>query len=307
MSKSKKEPLSVSEQYAYQFQNAEPKSYTRVPNIIDHLTYTVIDGKKKTVKRLSVYAKELYRIIRMVASDNGVCWNCTESLALKIGCSVGMIVKAKKELLQPMDQLDGNALIIEKRKSKKLEDKKDGRKFGTTFCVYTVINIWAWNNAFMATVKFQNQYGRQEQVMNDTDSCGESLVDTDSCGESDHLGTDSCGERNNISLNKISLFRKQQPTESHDPDSVCLSKIEREIMSLSAEQRNSFEALIQNDFDEKSAIKLAKKYSPLEFEKAAEYYKKQKSKNKSKGKNIADKCAYFVGILQRRYWENSKL
>jgi len=159
----------------------------------------------------------------------------------------------------------------------------------------------------MATVKFQNQYGETDEVMNDTDSCNETVWGTDSCGETASRVTVSCGEANNNLSKKIPLLKEQQPTESDDPDSVSLSKIEKAIMSLSEKQRDSFGWFIKNDFEEKSAIELAKKYSPLEIEKARDYYNKQSQKNARKGKPIADKCGYFVRILQCRYWENSKL
>ena len=296
MSKSKKEPISAAEQYAYHFENPEPKFFTQIPNIIDHLTYTIGKGKDKVTKRLSIYAKELYRIIKMIASENGKCWSKGETLALRMGCSTGKVSQAMKELLMPIDQLDGSPLIKEERRYKQ-QIRDNGTKFAVPLCTRTIVCIWKWNNAFMATVKFQNQYGETDEVMNDTDSCGETASRV----------TDSCGEANNNLSNKIPLLKEQQLTESDDPDPVCLSKIEKRILSFSENQRYCLEFLLKNGFKEKSALDLCEKYSPDEIGKASTYFNKQNAKNKSKGKMIEDQCGYFVGILKGRYWENSKL
>jgi hypothetical protein len=295
MSASKKSSnLMPSEIYAEQFQNPEPKYYTRMPNIIDHLTYTVIENGKKKVKRLSIYAKELYRIIRMIASDKGACWNTAESLALKIGCSVGSVVNAKKELLMPMDQLDGSPLVIETRK-KILKTKPDGKKFATVLCTRTVIDIWKWNNAFMATVSFQNQYGN-------TDSCGESVDNTDSCGESVSLGTDSCGEGNNNPPKKNPLFKEQQPTAS--ADSVCLSKIQKKALLFSEDRTSAFNWMVSKGCEEKAAYAMAKDFTPQEIDLASKYVVSQEKKNKAKGKKLDNPWGYFTQTLRGKYWEN---
>lgn len=303
---SKKEPISASEQYAYHFENPEPKFFTQIPNIIDHLTYSVVEDGKKTVKRLSIYAKELYRIIKMIASDHGKCWNTGEHLALKMGCSTGKVSQAMKELLMPMDQLEGSALIKEERRFKQgVQD--DGTKYGIQICTRTIVCVWKWNNAFMATVKFQNQYGKVDQVMNGSVSCGETVGGSVSCGETASRESVSCGEANNNPLSNIPLFKEQQPTESDDPDPVCLSKIEKRILSLSEKQRYCLEFLLKNGFLEKAALDLCEKYSPDMIGKASTYFNKQKSKNRGKGIQIADQCAYFVGILKGRYWEKSNV
>lgn len=288
--------ISPSELYAEQFQNPEPKFYTRVPNIIDHLTYEVVVKGKKVRKRLSVYAKELYRIIRMIASDNGACWNSTQSLAKKIGCSVGSVVNAKKELLMPMDQLDGSPLVIETRK-KLLKKNPDGTNFATILCTRTIIDIWKWNNAYMATLKYQNQYGS-------TDSYDESVDSTDSCSESVFLGTDSCGERNNISLNKIPLFKEQQPTADADP--VCLSKMEKKRMSLSDSQIKVLDYLIKEGLEEKASLDIARKFNSEELKEALKYCIEQFKKNKNKGKQVPNRWGYLRSCLNGRYWENKK-
>lgn len=289
-----KHPMSPAELYAHQFQNPEPKFYTRVPNIIDHLTYSIEENGKIIKKRLSIYAKELYRIIRMIASDDGACWNSTESLAEKIGCSVGSVVNAKKELLMPMDQLDGSALVIETRK-KLLKTKSDGSRFATVLCTRTIIDIWRWNNAFMATVKYHNQYGS-------TDSCGESVDGTDSCGESVSLGTDSCGEGNNIPCNNNPLYIKQHPTA--EAASVCLSKDEKKKMSLSEAQRKSYEWMLLNGFDEKTSFSTALNFTPQQIEFSSKYIEDQQQKKKAKGLKVDNIWGYFIQVLKGRYWEN---
>lgn len=286
---------SPSEIYAINFQNSEPKHYTRVPNIIDHLTYTVEEEGIKVKKRLSVYAKELYRIIKMIGGDDGICWNTTESLAEKVGCSVGSINNAKKELLTPMDQLDGNALIIEK-KIKLNKSNSSNQPFSTMLCTYSVVDIWKWNNAFMSTLKHQVKYG--------ADSPHESDPPTDSPHESANLGTDSPHESNNIPLKKNPNVKEQQHTEACASAHVCSSKIEKAKMFLSSEQLKAFDWMIQGKCNPNAALKIAKTYCTQEIQKASDYLMNQLSKNKSKGVQIPNIWGYFTAILKGKYWKN---
>ncbi len=309
-----KKSISSAELYAQQFQWSEPKFYTRVPNIIDHLTYSIMKDGKKITKRLSVYAKELYRIIRMIASDDGVSWNSSEDLALKIGCAKSTISESTKELLMPMDQLDGSPLIIITEKTLK-KTKENGHVFGVKFFMRTIVDIWKWNNAFMATVKHQKQYGKFEfqkerqidipiEDFQDSRSHGEQVDSSRSHGEQVLPGSRSHGERNNNPLKKNPLFKEQQPTA--DAASVCSLKKKKGRLSLSEEQRKSYDWMIESGCDEKSAFSISSNFTPKEIAFASEYLLKQQKKNKSKDKNIENIWGYFRQTLKGRYWENER-
>lgn len=290
--------ISPAELYAVEFQNTEPKFYTRIPNIIDYLTYTVEEKGKKITKRLSVYAKELYRVLRMIASEDGACWCSTETLADRIGCSVGSIVNAKRELLMPMDQLDGSALIIE---TKKTVQKKtsDGKKFATVVCTRVIIDIWRWNNAFMATLKYHRPNTNVHKP--EAYSCDEYPDPPYSPDELASPVTDSCGEANKKQKNKNHLFKEQQPAA--DAASVCLSK-KRERMFFSKEQKAAYLWMIENKCDEASAFEMASKFTPDEIHQASKYLLDQEKKNKAKNKKIDNRWGYFRQTLNRRFWEN---
>lgn len=287
-----------SELYADQFQNPEPKFFTRVPNIIDHLTYTVIEKGKKKTKRLSIYAKELYRIIRMIASDDGLCWNSMDNLALKMGCAKSTVSKAHQELLQSFDQLDGSSLIKIDKKKKKFTS--ENHRCGTVYFIRTIINIWPWNNAFMSTLKYHKKDTDQESSR----SPHEHVDISRSPHEQLPLSSRSPHERNNNPSNKIPLFKEQQPTESDDSESVCLSKMQKKRLSLSESQRKVFDYLVKDGLEEKAAMDISCKFTSEELNSALKYCAEQFKKNKQKGKKVPNKWGYLRSCLNGRYWEN---
>lgn len=289
--------MTPSELYMHHFQNTEPKFYTRVPNIIDHLTYEVEEDGQKIIKRLSVYAKELYRVVRMIASDHGKDWHTTEQLAEIIGCSVGSIVNAKKELTMPMHQLEGSSLILEERNP--IKKIVNGHTIKTTLCKRTIVDIWRWNNAFMGTIKHQNKFGLQP------DSCGESGWVPDSCGESAPQGPDSCGEANKNKDKKNPLFKEQQPTAKADP--VCSLDKKCSVVSVPSaappeidHKTNNFNLLLKMGFAVMSAMAMVEKYTGNEFIEAYKYLKAQEMKQK-----IDNTQGYFMKILQGKWWNKA--
>ncbi len=292
MSTYQKQTLSTAELYAVEFQRGEPAYFTQVPNIIDHLTYTFEKDGLKETKRLSVYAKELYRILRMVASDHGKCWHSTESLAEIVGCSTGKISQAKNELLMPMHQLDGTALIIEKMgtTTRKLDS---GDAIQVPFSHKTIVNIWGWNSAFMATRKFQNQYGR--------DSCGESPKPRDSCDESPPLDRDSCGERNNNQCLLDPICNVQHPTADADPVVFKSEKKERERRLLPSDKKKAFNWMIAHKCSPVAALDFVNKYSSYEIELASSYIMEKMKKSK-----INNMWGYFRTVMEGRFWKNQK-
>jgi len=125
------------------FDKIDGDNYTsRIPNIIDHLTYNKVDEKtgKSVVKRLSVYAKGLYRVLKTVAGEDGVCLRNRDDLAELCNMSAGSVTNAKKELLQNFNELGGLPLIF-------IDDRqKRTSKNGTIYHAIVVLDIWNVNN-----------------------------------------------------------------------------------------------------------------------------------------------------------------
>jgi hypothetical protein len=291
--------MNPAEVYMHHYQTQEPNFYTQVPNIIDHLTYEIEEKGVKITKRLSVYAKELYRVIRMIAKDHGKDWHTTESLAEIIGCSVGSIINAKKELLMPMIQLENSPLIIEERSP--LKKIIEGKTIKTTLCKRMIVDIWKWNNAFMATKKHQMQFGRFP------DSCGESGWSPDSCGESAPQGPDSCGESIKNNTKKNPLSKEQQPTAKADP--VCSLHAKCSVVSAQSASPpekeakiNNFNLLMKMGFGEIAALNLIASYSGCAFIEAFRYLNEQKIKKK-----ILNELGYFRKILEGKWWEKKTI
>lgn len=275
--------MSPSEQYAISFQNSEPKYYTRVPNIIDHLTYDCIDKKtgEKSVKRLSVYAKELYRVIRSIANDHNACWRNRDDLAYLCNMSAGQVSKCKEELQQKFHQLDGNPLIEIK------ECKKSTETYGAIFHKMTIVNIWPWNNAFMSCKKNIDKMG------------GPSPHDIPDPGSSPHdipsLEGPSPHDINNNPTNKNPMFKEQQPTPSGDS---VVSSIKKDRLFPAEEKRQAYEWMCKNGCFEPLSYKTALNNSLDDISKASEYTARMCKK--SKKENI---WAYFHDTLKNRYWE----
>ncbi len=277
--------------YAYEFQNSEPKHYTRVPNIIDHLTFIDEDGKSC---KLSVYAKELYRIIRMTTSDGeGKCWRSTKNLADLMNCSPSSIVEAKKQLKMPMQQLDGKALILEtkRQKAKVIEGQIINK---ATYCTYTIVDIWKWNNAFMATV-----YAKRSQDR--ADSLYESAPPTDSLCESASQGADSPGEPNNKINKKNPLFKEQQST----PSGALVALSNEKSLFFAEKYEKAMPYLLHIGFDEGLAKKICDMHNYEDLRSAHRYLESQREKNKGKGVGTRTLPGYYQDIIKNRYWEKT--
>jgi len=151
-------PSHVQKEYNENFLEEKPKFYTRVPKIIDSLTFIVKEPDKTTGelcyfrRKLSACDKNLYRVIFDACGDNGVCWKSTETLADEAGCSVGQVVESKKRLIQAFEQLDGHPLIYIEEIHKRTI--KEDRILNKTF-IHKIHcrNIWKWNNAYMSVRK----------------------------------------------------------------------------------------------------------------------------------------------------------
>lgn len=283
--------LSVSEIYMINFQNPEPSYYTRIPNILSHLTYDWLNPKtqKMEVKRLSVYAKELYREMKDIGGKNNKCWMNRDNIAERCNMSEGMVTKCKEELCQKFHQLDGNPLIsiIEKPRKKVV----DGIGInGTNYHEITILNIWSWNNGFMATKKFHKE---------EAPSPHDRATQAPSPHDGAQKGALSPHDTNKNNNNKNNLSKEQeQPVSS--VDSVSFANQD----SVSSDKKvQAYEWLIKNGCPEANASSIVKKFSCEDIIEASKYMEIQMKKNKIKGKVTENKVAYLQNVLNKRYWE----
>lgn len=283
---------SVSELYAINFQNTEPKYYTIIPNILSDLTYDKIDEKtgEKKIMKLSVYARELYRVLRMTASgDCAKCWKTTETLAEECGMSTGSISNAKEELSQKFHQLDGNPLIhIKEIRTATIEDGKCINKKPKH--EITIVNIWSWNNGYMSIKK---------HLKKEADSPHEPANPADSPHEPAQEGARSPHEINNNNSNNNPLFIKQQSTA----DAASAVSLINQNSVLSEEKVKAYEWLVKNGCPEKNAISIVKRFCCSDISNASKYTENQLQKNKKNGKKTDSIWAYFQNVLNQRYWE----
>jgi hypothetical protein len=290
--------LSPAEQFCVQLENQEPNYYSRIPHILSDLAYDKINPKTGQVvkKRLSVFAKELYRVLKSTAGDYGKCWKNTKHLAEECNMSPGMVSKAKAELTQKFDLLDGKSLItITKKKKSLLNDQRLVSQ--STYDEITIIGIWNYNNANMSVRAFMN---KNKEVEVEADSPHESVGGADSPHESVPEGADSLHERNKNPNNKNSLYNKQQPTAVADPVVFLKNK---DFCSLSSEQKDFRKWVIEAGGTEKTANVLIFKYPILDLKQAFEYTRAQFKKNKAKGKTMGNIIGYLQTVLQNKYWE----
>jgi hypothetical protein len=152
----KKDSFDIALEFAINLENDEPKHYERIPAILDYLTYIKRTKNKDGSityerKRLDVYAKELYRILKRSAG-NTACWKGRDALAYEVNCSTGKITDSKNCLSESFEQLNGKSLINieEKRMYTTIDNKIINKK---PIHVITLHNIWNFNNAFIGSQK----------------------------------------------------------------------------------------------------------------------------------------------------------
>ncbi|RMG99245.1 MAG: helix-turn-helix domain-containing protein [Chloroflexi bacterium] len=119
-----------------QEQSNERKYWTQIPNIVYELG-------------LSPYALALYNIIKRTAGQNGACWRSARTLAKDCNMSPSTVSKAKQELAQPFDLLDGKPLIViqEMRAHPGTNKNKPG---GRPYHHITIVDIWDQNMAYFS-------------------------------------------------------------------------------------------------------------------------------------------------------------
>lgn len=289
----------IAEQYACALDCKEPNNYTQLPNIIDHLTYDDIDSETgiTTVKRLSVYAIQLYRVLRTIAGQENMCWKTAENLAELSNMSEGQISKCKKELLQNFHQLDGNPLITIESKEK--TPTRDGKKTnGTIYHLIRVVNIWHWNRAFFLLKKWEKEQASSPQKPAESASSPQKPAPKEAS---------SLSEATNITYNNIPLSKEQHSTAK--ADSVCFLDTEEQNVSVSPNQEISmnvktqaFNWFMQIGCDLKSATFFVENYSTEDIEYASKYVKQQIAKKKQKNQHIPNIIGYLRRTLEEKWW-----
>ena len=273
---------SLAEQYAVVVQSGEPSNYTQVPNIVDHLTYDEKDEKtgEVTIKRLSVFACHLYRVLRSIAGFDNTTWKNTEHLGELSNMSVGQVAKCKKELMNKFHELEGSPLIILTER-KKCTFKAGEKLNGTIYHQITIVNIWGLNRAYFWLKK----------NLKEADSPHESAEVADSPHESALEGARSPHERNKTDT-KTPLYKEQhsEPVCSLDPGDSVVSV-----------QTRMFNWLMQIGCDVVGATGIIQNFTQEELSQASGYVQKQMKK-----KNIDNIVGYLRKTLENRWWVNQK-
>ncbi len=142
-------------EFTREYKIAEPSYYDRIPAILDYLTYITSETDKHGVtrwfrRRLSPTTKEVYRAIKKSSGKDNKCWKTLEHLAEQVGCCRSSVIKAKWELSQSFEQLQGNSLInIEIKRFKSFD--ASGQNAINTREIHTISieYIWGYNEDFM--------------------------------------------------------------------------------------------------------------------------------------------------------------
>lgn len=134
---------------------AEPMHYDRIPAILDHLTYLKEQVNKDTGEteyfrcRLTPAEKDFYRILKQRGGMQNKAWATIDDYAAMMGVERKAIIRYKKTLQMPFEQMEGNSLITIEESYRSAE--KDGHQFKKPIHTIIVNNDWRYNNAFMAT------------------------------------------------------------------------------------------------------------------------------------------------------------
>jgi hypothetical protein len=289
---------SKSELYAIALDCNEPNNYTIVPNIIDHLTYDFVDEEGNiTIRRLSVFAIQLYRIIRTIAGQEGICWRTAENLAELANMSEGQVSKCKKELMQKFHQLEGASLISIEEKEKTI--LKEGKKInGTIYHVIKLKNIWNYNRAFFLKKKW------------DKEQAGFPEKPVEQAGFPEKPVTERAGfpgECNNITYNNTPLFKEQHSADESDIV-VSLDKKEDIVIpenrSYNEANLQAFNWFLKIGCNLKSAIHFVDNFSVDDIKNASLYVEKQIQKKKKNNSYIPNPIGYLRKTLENKYWLN---
>ena len=278
----------ISAQYLACLQNSEPCNYTRIPNILDDLTYNELDevtGETK-IKRISIYAKELYRVLKKIAGQENICWRNSEKLAEIANMSVGQVVKCKKELQQKFNELDGSPLI-EIHEKKKATIKNGEKLNGTTYHQILILDIWGLSRAYYFMKKTLREAGSPHEPVGGAGSPHEPALE----------GARSLSERIKTDCSKTPLFNEQDSTAN--ADSVCLKDKSNFVKD---EKSYIFNWLMKHGCNTIKAVEIATTYASDELKKSIEYTEFAVEKNRKKMKSLGNPMAYLIKTLENRWW-----
>jgi len=288
-----------SAQYLIALENPEPSNYTRIPNILKHLTYDDLDPKtgEISVKRLSVYACHLYSVLKDFAGNENDCWRNTEHIAEMANMSMGMVSKCKKELQQKFHELDGNSLIVVTEHAKP-KDKNNPKAGGTVYHKTLIKNIWGYNRAFFLQKKIE----KKMKSLSSSPSPHENEDGSHSCHENESRSSPSPHETNKTLCSKPPLFVKQHSTA--EAVSVCSSSNDGGVLAADSTNR-VFNWLTKQGCPIPRAVELSLKYSLEELNKAIEYAREMSIKKQRKNEKLENPLAYILNALKNRYWIES--
>jgi hypothetical protein len=310
------------EQYQVCLQNDEPSHFEKLPHLLSYLTYIEKIKCKKTGKiiykrkRLSPGAKELFRVIQRSAGKNGMCLKETKTLAWECNCSVGSIVKYKKELLQEFEQIGGKSLILKidvpiftyneegLRTNKKIRHKIYPSKF------------WNYNRAFMNNLKEmpimtqgviserdalvaiekmkqlsdENVYKSEARSNNERASQARSNNERASLGARSNNEPKHTKKRKHLNVNKAY-------TEPEGNDMRFIKNMLEDICYDSA--TSLFGWFLDFGFEEKIAAKLAKK-DPYEIKESINFMKYKYINGRKK---IENHVGYLYNTIENKYYK----
>lgn len=302
------ENLSAAEIYAIHFENPEPKFYERMPNIIDSLTYTDKDKDGNEVKgRLSVYAKELYRIMKKFAAKSGMCWADTDLLAEEMNCSHGKVVQARKELIKSFHQLNGQPLIILREYTGKR------KKRGCKPYKVEIVDVWAFNNAYCACLA----NGVQKADL-DSD-CGKNVDNLPTYEQSDDpisqnvtnkdFNQSKCDQLDPLISHNMTVTKQTSSTiqtykkQNISPCQMLL--LNQRFDECFSSQSKTMTWLMDFGFKEKVAGNILTNHRDLfEILCAADYLKQVIEQEKTQIKSTV--TGYFLAILENKWYLNSQ-
>ena len=297
------------EKYLFHLENEEPCYYSRIPYILNYLTYIYInkDTGEKEIRKLSVYAKVLYQVIKQFSFENanGRCWASRDHLAEIAGMSSGKISQAKQELSQSFHQLEGNPLIVIVECKKNIPCPTDDTKSlgKTIYHKIGVVNIWKWNNAFIGSKAHIEKTPELDDFFNDDED--EALSPHDGAGgalsphDTAPVEALSPHDTNNNHPNKNPMFKKQQTPAAAGS---VVSENKRRLF-VTPEHEKAYLWMISLACEEALAFSIAKKYTPEEISTASDYLIKMKSNPKFSGFKRG-KWAYFQNILENKWYLN---
>lgn len=290
------ENLSPSELYAINLNENDPKYFSLTPGIIFHCTYVAKEKKKGKKhygelvrKKISPHAIALYTCIRQIAGQNSACWSSTSYLSALTGMSAGMISEAKADLTQPIEQLNGKPLLEITEKRKKVT-QPDGSVKSVPYHQIVPTHIWPENNAYMATISYQENL---ELGLVSRSQCESQPPSRSQCE------TDSLGSRSQCETNKTEKNSSVNETEPARCASGCSSS-EKGLFEENQEKiAKAKQAMRSSGSDENFIREMTKRFTPQRILDAGFYVQQM-----AKRKRISNLQGYFRKAIESgRKWE----